>query len=282
MGTELSAEIQELLDVGGGPVGPEPEPKPEPELEVKAKAEPSPEPEPEPQPEPSPEPVPEPAPGVEPEPEPGPAPVTEATIEEQLAQLRLENAKLMGQLEMVRPKEEEPTEPTQDEPVVGFEAEPEIQDLSFIPGDASDLFEPAGLNKALNAVHRASVEATQQRFDHLLQVLPQIMSKQIQDQTQLMSTAEEFYRRNEDLRSVSKYVGFVANQVKARNPKASLREVLEITEKEVREQLKTPKKEVGAGPVTKPAVPATTQRATKRPSKEQLSSLQKEIDALLT
>jgi hypothetical protein len=111
------------------------------------------------------------------------------------------------------------------------------QVLNFLKDD--DTFDEvmkssANFNALLTSVVNTAIAKT-------VQLLPNITTKYVDTQLETRLAVRDFYTDNSDLLPHRKYVGFVSNEMLAKNPDWSLEKNLEETEKEVRMRLKLPR-----------------------------------------
>jgi len=71
-----------------------------------------------------------------------------------------------------------------------------------------------------------------------MQLLPQVTNQYVDSQMNTRLAVKDFYTDNSDLLPHKKYVGFVSNELYAKNPTWSIEQNLAETEKEVRNRLK--------------------------------------------
>jgi len=111
------------------------------------------------------------------------------------------------------------------------------QVLNFLPTE--EAFDEVLKNKdSFNAFMTAVVNVAVERS---LRVVPSVVVPMINNEYTLRTSVNDFYKDNKDLKPHQKYVGFVANEVTAQNPDWGVVEVLQETEKLVRERLKMKK-----------------------------------------
>jgi hypothetical protein len=77
--------------------------------------------------------------------------------------------------------------------------------------------------------------------ERALRMIPQVATGMVEQQIDLRSSVDEFFKKNQDLIPQRKYVGFVTNEVTASHPDWNLGQILEETEKLSRERLKLPR-----------------------------------------
>jgi len=125
-----------------------------------------------------------------------------------------------------------------------------------------------------------------QAHQNILQSLPDTVSSYIGQQLEYRDQIKDFYKDNEDLTSVKKYVAVTANQVAAEKPDLELPKVLDETAARVRKALGLKKKAVENDQDSKqkksPAFSKGTSGTTssKKP-KQELSAMEKEIMDLI-
>lgn len=211
------------------------------------------------EPEPIVEPEPEPEPELEPEPEPA-----LSAVDTLVAELRDQNATLQEQIKAIQEKMDAPA------------PEPEAQPMPIKEGELLDFVGEADLDAILSDKEEfnkfLSGVVNQVRNNTVEQVyrnLPQMVQTQVTSQQKLQTYVDEFYKANEDLLSVRKTVGAVANEVAAEHPEMQLDGIFSETETRVRKMLGLVKEATGkksdspANPDgQKPALPATGARRT--------------------
>ena len=116
--------------------------------------------------------------------------------------------------------------------------EDQTQPVEFIsnPQELAAIFQsPKALNDLLNKV----LDAGRQ---YQLQTVSSVIPQTVQRQLSLQNAVSDFYQKNPDLTSVKGFVGLEFGKAQAANPDKSIPELLDITEKNVRESLQLAKK----------------------------------------
>lgn len=171
--------------------------------------------------------------GEEPEGEPGEKePEGEPAFDEEKEALRQEVELLSERLtEPVSTKEEKP-------PMVApaIEREEAARILQFVNPETLEavLRDPDEFNKLIGKVVEV---ATQQA----LAATPSIIRKQEDERNELIEATQSFYEKNKDLVKYHRNVSLTAQQVKSLNPNFTVRQVLDESEKLVRERLRLTK-----------------------------------------
>ena len=134
-------------------------------------------------------------------------------------------------VEAEQPPPQEPQQPAQPQ-----QEEPAPQPLDFITEEEYDELQsnPAKLNEIMQRVYQRAVADTSEQ---VFRQIPELVQASSARQITLAEAVRQFYTDNPDLRKHAQYVGFVANQVKSKNPGMDLKGVLVETEKQVREHL---------------------------------------------
>lgn len=132
------------------------------------------------------------------------------------------------------------------------EPEPEPETLVLPEGDfiSTEDFSPGffddavGLNKALTRVSQTSSTAA---VEHVLKVIPTIVSRMVAAEVNLHRAADKFYEKNPDLKANEKFVKHVYEDLLKKSPKDNPFKVLDGLAKEVRKQLGKAKPSGDAG-----------------------------------
>ena len=158
-----------------------------------------------------------------------------------------EIAELRGHLEELASRTMEPAvkQPQTPEQVEAHKRQQEAaarQVLTFLKDD--EVFDEVmksstNFNALLTSVVNTAVAKT-------MQLIPQVTSQYVDNQMSTRLAVKDFYTDNPDLVHHKKYVGFVSNELYAKNPTWSVEQNLVETEKEVRARLKLGKS-VGPG-----------------------------------
>jgi hypothetical protein len=281
----IEDEIKAMNDLPTTP--PEEEPLPEPELA----------PEPEPTPGLVPEPPPEPGPEVEPAPEPpapepapGDAITTETSLRAEIARL----AALVGAPSTVAPPEPQalapqaPVAPQAPAPT----AAPEV--IKFVETEEQFnqiLDNVDNFNKFLTQVVRGvHAQAVSEAREATLVSIPSLVGNLADQAVNMRLAVRDFFTGNPDLQPYNKYVGFVANEIAAREPELPLDQLFEKLGPEVRSRLRlvdaaslqappSPGAGPGAAPPAEPPAFPPTAGGPRKPSGAdvKLSKMEKEI-----
>jgi hypothetical protein len=186
------------------------------------------------------------------------APVVEKTpleiAQEEIATLRAHMEEMAGKV--VAPPPAKPLTPEEQQARQAEDAKKAKQVLPFLA--SNDIFDDVmkdvnNFNALLTSVVNTAVERS-------LRLMPQVAGTLYEQRTTLGNAVSSFYKDNADLEPHKKYVGFVANEVSAQHPDWGLKEILQETEKEVRNRLKIARVTT---PVT-PSQPVTPQNGNIR------------------
>jgi len=205
------------------------------------------------------------------------APTTNAPVDprdEEIHKLRGEVEKLKG------PKTEPPSTkaPTTDAP---------IEEQDFLAGeDLDDLSrDPEGFNKLLNKIYKkaredARTEARRQ-VESITQSIPDAVNSTISLQKELIETRDKFYEENPDLVPWKSAVRTVMDELIEENPGKHYTELLPKVAPEVRKRLnlKSGDKPKPGDDDKPPKLPKKKQ-GKRQPSSEELSDLDKQMDAM--
>lgn len=161
----------------------------------------------------------------------------EPTVDE-LAQIRKENEELRAKLADKVVVKDEPKEkdkpPTTDAPISEQDFLKD-QDLDDITRD------PSAFNKLLNSIYKKAVESVRGEVkkskEETIQVLPSIISTNMELQKTLKEMSDNFYETNKDLKPFKKVVGVVFEEIASQNPKMPMNEVLGKVGEETRKRL---------------------------------------------
>ncbi len=164
---------------------------------------------------------------------------TKVVVEDtELEKIRRENLELKQHLEemagkYISPKESKPL--TEQEVAAQKEAQANAskQILKFLPSDEvfDDVMKDVNnFNALLTSVVNTAVERS-------LRLMPQIATQLVDQQMTLKTVINDFYTDNKDLMPHRKYVGYVSNEIASQHPDWNLSQILQETEKEVRNRL---------------------------------------------
>jgi len=156
----------------------------------------------------------------------------------EVEKIKKENEELKRHLEeiaerIITPKPKQQTE----QEIADAKAEKDRQSkqiLKFLPSD--EVFDEVmkdsnNFNALLTTVVNTAVERS-------LRLMPQIATQLVDQQITLKTVVNDFYIDNKDLVPHKKYVGFVSNEIASQHPDWGLTQILQETEKEVRNRLK--------------------------------------------
>jgi hypothetical protein len=152
-------------------------------------------------------------------------PPSSSDVEEQLRR-RIAELETSQPLKPVERQAKQET-PEQDVPI-------EIEDFITDAEMAEIQSDPKKMNEILLRVYkRARVDAS----SDVLQRIPEIIQASTSRQVTLQESVRRFYEENADLRNHAQYVGFVANQIRSKNPEMPLDQLFKETEQVVRKNL---------------------------------------------
>ena len=148
------------------------------------------------------------------------------TSEEMIANLRGQIGVLRGKLDT---KDDEPEiEPELELPILEATDIISEEDLETITQD------PKKLNEAL---HKAATHGHDKAIEHMMRVLPLMVTQEVTRVANIQGLVDKFYRVNKDLRSNKGFVGFVYQEMKGENPGASDAEIFKVLGGETRKRL---------------------------------------------
>lgn len=164
--------------------------------------------------------------------------VVEPPVETEMQKVMRENEELRKLLNdtagnIVAPPQKELT-PEQQAAIKANNERAAKQVLRFLPDEAvfdEVMKTPENFNALLTSVVNTAVERS-------LRLMPQVATQLVEQQMNLKTAVTSFYTDNKDLEPHKKYVGFVANEITAQHPDWGLTQILQETEKEVRNRLK--------------------------------------------
>lgn len=162
--------------------------------------------------------------------------VDDKPSDDELSRIKRENEELRSKLAEKVVVKDEPKEkpPTTDPPIAEQEFVKDV-DLDDITRD------PSAFNKLLNSIYKKAVESVRGEVrrskEETIQVLPSIVTKNMELQKTLKEMSDKFYEDNKDLAPFKKVVGVVFEEISSQNPKAPLTEVLGKVGEETRKRL---------------------------------------------
>jgi len=168
----------------------------------------------------------------------------------------------------------------------------EYMEQAFVADEAAlddALKTPENFNSFLNKSFKAFMEANSQGLTRgavntALLELPNVTAEVVKGQLNLYNLVKDFYAVNEDLNPHREYVGMISNKLASENPTWTTAQLLQETEKEVRDKLRIVKGAIAAPAVT-PAVPGSSPPAfvspggarVNAPAGPQLTALEKDV-----
>lgn len=104
--------------------------------------------------------------------------------------------------------------------------------LPFVSDEVYEkaLSDPSELNNLLNRVYDSAVS-------YMTQSIPQLVGQMVNQQTQMKTLVDDFYKENEDLVPMKSYVGFIANELAAEHPDWAYDKLFGQVAKEVRKRV---------------------------------------------
>lgn len=151
------------------------------------------------------------------------------TLEEEVQDLRSDTE--------TEESEEEVEEEPEEEETIGYE----LEDKTFVTEEEYDevLESHEGLNELFNAFRKEFGQEIGEKIKQdILQDIPRIVRQSVERTSERKSAVDQFRDRNEDLlEQAPDFVQHMANKVQSENPDWSTNEILEETEKRVRNQL---------------------------------------------
>lgn len=168
-------------------------------------------------------------------------PTEQTQVETELSEvekIKKENEELKKHLEEIAERVIAPKpQPQTEQEIAAQKAEQDRQAkqiLKFLPSD--EVFDEVmkdsnNFNALLTTVVNTAVERS-------LRLMPQIATQLVDQQITLKTVVNDFYTDNKDLVPHKKYVGFVSNEIAAQHPDWGLSQILQETEKEVRNRLR--------------------------------------------
>jgi len=148
------------------------------------------------------------------------------------------------------------------------------EDIKILPTDLTELFKDKDVSE-LFETKEGFIGFMQQVADHVQartleqfqQVVPDIVSNNIQSQNSMAEIRDAFYTDNSDLIPVSQYVGNVATNLSRVNPTWSVDQVLKQAASDTRAALNIKEvKDVVEPKVVKPALPGALSRGKGKPA----------------
>jgi hypothetical protein len=180
---------------------------------------------------------------------PTPPPAAPPVQETELEQLKRMNAELIARLNEVAGTVVGGKPPVQPTPEQQAEQQRQQQEaakqvLGFLPDEETFdavLKDHNAFNALLTSVARTAVEQS-------LRLMPSVASQIVNQQVSMTTAVRDFYTDNADLEPHKQYVGFVSNEVTSAHPDWNLTQVLQETEKVVRERLRLARRAENAPP----------------------------------
>lgn len=168
-------------------------------------------------------------------------PTEQTQVETELSEvekIKKENEELKKHLEEIAERIIAPKpQPKTEQEIAAQKAEQDRQAkqiLKFLPSD--EVFDEVmkdsnNFNALLTTVVNTAVERS-------LRLMPQIATQLVDQQITLKTVVNDFYTDNKDLVPHKKYVGYVSNEIASQHPEWGLAQILQETEKEVRNRLR--------------------------------------------
>ncbi len=167
-------------------------------------------------------------------------PTTDAPVEDELTKVKKEVEELRTKLaDKVVIKDVPKTKPpTTDAPLGDHDFVKDV-DLDEVTR------EPSAFNKLLNSIYKKAVETVRGEVrkskEETIQVLPSIISSNMELQKTLKDLSDKFYEENKDLKPFRKVVGVVFDEISSQDPKVPYTEVLRKVGEETRKRLELKK-----------------------------------------
>lgn len=171
------------------------------------------------------------------------APSTDAPTEDELTKVKKEVEELRSKLadKVVVKEDPKAKTPTTDAPLGDHDFVKDV-DLDEVTR------EPSAFNKLLNSIYKKAVETVRGEVrkskEETIQVLPSIISSNMELQKTLKDLSDKFYEENKDLKPFRKVVGVVFDEISGQDPKAPFTEVLRKVGDETRKRLELKKPDV--------------------------------------
>ena len=173
----------------------------------------------------------------------------------------------------------------------------EYMEQAFVADEAAldeALKTPENFNSFLNKSFKAFMEANSQGLTRgavntALLELPNVTAEVVKGQLNLYNLVKDFYAVNEDLNPHREYVGMISNKLASENPTWTTAQLLQETEKEVRDKLRIVKGAIAAPEVVPvgpgPSPPAFASPGGARvnaPAGPQLTELERDVADIIS
>lgn len=160
------------------------------------------------------------------------------------------------------------------------------QEHNFLDGlDIDDVLSSSeNLNKLLLAVYNQGLqESIRMAGEHFSTTGPSMIQQHVNQHLTMRELVDNFYQENQDLLSVRKTVGAIANEVSQEDPNLTIEQVFAEAAKRTREALGIPAPSNSQRDQReRPNLPSRRQPGNRRNGTNQLSGIAKEIDDLIT
>lgn len=155
----------------------------------------------------------------------------EDSSDDELARLRRENEALKRTLDQRSDASPPPEEPASEEPEVL-----EVPTITLVDDETYDkaLESREALNELLNKVRKNAIEFT---YEAVLKRIPQVVQRQVSHESAQQKMVDDFFRANEDLLPVRRYVALEFQTLMSKNPDMSYPDLLTETAQIVRKSL---------------------------------------------
>lgn len=155
----------------------------------------------------------------------------EDSSDDELARLRRENEALKRTLDQRSDTSPPPEEPASEEPEVL-----EVPTITLVDDETYDkaLESREALNELLNKVRKNAIEFT---YEAVLKRIPQVVQRQVSHESAQQKMVDDFFRANEDLLPVRRYVALEFQTLMSKNPDMSYPDLLAETAQIVRKSL---------------------------------------------
>lgn len=206
---------------------------------------------------------------------------TSVTPEQDIIELRQQLAESMGQLSQLRMQIQQQPQQANKEPEMKLPENPkDLSSVDFLQGkNPTDFLEsPEAFNELLNKVATVSARAGQMAgYETAMRSIPQVVQQTAQQQFNLQSAADSFYKQNQDLAPFKKAVSMAALDFYSKNPKATVEEILEGAGKATRQILRLRGTTTGRVPAQPAAAPGIGGQDRLAPQTSQLTPMEQQI-----
>lgn len=156
----------------------------------------------------------------------------------------------------------------------------EVSNLDFLQGKSpADLFEsPEEFNALMNRIATTAARAGQQAgYEMAMRTIPSVVQSSAQQQFQLQTAADNFYKKNSDLVPFKKAVSMAALDYYSKNPGATPDQILEGAAVATRDILRLRGTAVGRVPAQPAATPGVGGGTSRNEPTVQLTTMEQQI-----